>query len=699
MSADFITSYPSWYIVLCLALALFYAAVLYFRNQIIDPEKNQNWIKYLLAGFRLISVFLIALLLLEPLLLYTRNETEKPVLILAADNSESMRSSKDSAKMSGSLKEAFSTFEQSLSERYEVVQYTFGSAPKAGNLPAFNEKETDISGLLNEVRNAYDGRNIGAIVLATDGIYNKGSNPYYTARELKAPVFSVAYGDTTVRSDFLIAAIRTNTIAYLGNTFPVVIDVTARKCASSPFKIQIYKDGTLLEEQSGQISGNPFSRTFTFMLKANAKGTQGYQVRISRLSGEKTFLNNQKDVFIEVIDGRQKILCLSAVPHPDLAAFRQALEDNQNYELIFKTGEIPSPAECKKYDLVIMHQWFMNAAQKTFAETLKAQKTPALYILGRQSNTSLFNGMVGTVAIRGINGSFNQSTAAMNAQFSLFELSEECLSAIPQFPPLACPFGKYEIPQPERALFTQKIGVVNSKEAMWYLQDDEGYRSGFIAGEGFWKWWLSNFDKFSNHNACKEVMTKTVQYLALKTDKRKFRLGPVQPSFQENEPVAFQAEVYNDNFEPSTREEVSLQLKAANGKVYPFTFSVQGDAYKLNAGILPPGKYTYLAKTKISGKTETIAGNVVVKPLQLESTETVANHSLLKQMAKSTGGKVFAPGNENQLLESLKTLPSAKPVIYTEQTFKDLIHQKWLFFIIVMLIGVEWGVRKWLGSY
>ena len=699
MSANFITSYPAWYILLCLGLALVYAGVLYFRNQIINPEKGQHWLKYLLAGFRFLAVFFIALMLLEPLLLYTRNETEKPLLVLAIDNSESMVSSKDSQQIKEKLTATYRKMESELSDQFEVVSYTFGSTANASENPTFKEKETDISALLNTVRNAYDGRPLGAIVMATDGIFNKGSNPYYTAREMKAPFFSFAYGDTTVRSDFLIATIRTNTIAYLGNTFPVVVDVTARKCPSSAFKIQIYKDGVLLEEQSGQINGNPFSETFNFMLKASEKGTQGYQVRISRLAGEKTYTNNQKDFFIEVIDGRQKILCLAPAPHPDLSAFKQSLADNENYELILKTGEMPSAAECKKYDLVILHQWFSTAAHKTFAETLKAQKTPVLYVLGKQSNVSLFNGMIGTTAIRGNNGSFNQSTAAANNSFSLFELSEESRTAVSQFPPLSCPFGKYEIPQPERALFTQKIGVVNSKEAMWYLQDDEGYRSGFIAGEGYWKWWLSNFEKMSNHNACKELMAKTVQYLAIKTDKRKFRLSPVQPSFNENEPVAFQAEVYNDNYEATTREEVSLELKSESGKVYPYTFSSQGDGYRLNAGIMAPGKYSYKGKTIISGKSESISGTVVVKPLQLEYTESLANHSLLRQMATSTGGAVLKPENTDAMIEALKTLPSAKPVIYSEQTFKDLIHQKWLFFVMVMLLAVEWGIRKWLGSY
>jgi len=699
MSADFITSYPKWFFIFCIAAGALYTGILYGRNKIIDPDKNQKWTLYILSVFRFLAVSMVAFLLLEPLLRYSKQEIEKPIVIVAIDNSESMVNAKDSLFVKNELTKKLNTVKEELQDKFEIVSYAFGSKNQLIDNPSFSEKETDMSSPISEIKNAFEGKSIAAVVMATDGIFNKGSNPYYTAQELKAPLFTIGFGDTTVKSDFLIASIRTNTIAYLGNTFPVVIDVTARKCANTNFKVQILYNGKLVEEQSGNINGNPYSASFSFMLKAVQKGTQSYVVRISRLDGEVTYVNNQKDFFIDVIDGRQKIMLLASAPHPDISAFKQALADNENYEFNFRIAEIPSLNELKGYDLVILHNWLINQVQKTFSDALKAQKMPVLFVLGRQSNLSYFTNLVGTSAIRGINNSFNQSTAAINETFSLFELSPESKNAIEQFPPLTCPFGKYEIAQPDKVVLSQRIGVVNSREALWILNDQEAYRTGYISGEGFWRWWLNNYERSQNHEACKELFSKTIQWLALKTDKRKFRVTPLQNSFNENEPIVFQAEVYNDNYEAVNKEDVTLELKDEQGKSFPFTFSKIGDAYKLTAGTMPPGKYSYTTKALVSGKQQTISGNIVVKPLQLETTETIADHNLLLQMAENSGGKFIAKDSILQLSELISKLQHAKPIIYTEKTFKDLIHQKWLFFIILLLLGVEWGIRKWLGGY
>jgi hypothetical protein len=700
MSADFITSYPSWFAIFCLAAGATYALILYFKNRILDPEPNQKWLLWVMSGIRFIVVAIIAFLLLDPLVRYTRRQIEKPTVVLAIDNSESIIRNADSTWIKTKFIEQIDQLKEDLSDKFEVQEYVFGSVVKAGGKPNFRDKETDIASQIGEIRNAFEGKSLGALILATDGIYNKGSNPYFVANDMKTPVFSIAMGDTTVRSDLLITTVRTNSIAYLGNSFPIVVDISSRKCKPGPISVKVSYNGQTLEERPLTISSDPFSTTQSFMLKASQKGTQQYIISLSNLIGEISYLNNRKDVFIDVIDGRQKILLLAAAPHPDLAALKVALSQNENYELILKMGsEIHSVEELKKYDLVILHQWPANQSQKTFAESLKAQKIPAMYILGRQSNAAMFTNLVGTTVIKGGNNNFNQSTPAFNSNFSLFELSPETRSFAMQLPPLTCPFGKYEIAQPERALFFQKIGSVVSTEALFYLSDIEGYRSGFIAGEGLWRWWLADFEKNRNHNATKEIISKTVQYLALKADKRKFRVFAIQNSFNENEAVVFQAEVFNDNYEPVNNVEVSLDLRNAGGEAFPFTFSRIGEAYRLNAGLMAPGRYSYSAKVLISGKQETISGSLVVKKLQLETQESVANHALLTQMAEATGGKMVDKDSISSLSKFLLSVTSLKPVLYTEKSFKDLINQKWLFFMLVFLFGVEWGIRKWMGAY
>ncbi len=76
--------------------------------------------------------------------------------------------------------------------------------------------------------------------------------------------------------------------------------------------------------------------------------------------GEFSTRNNRQDVYLDVIDGKEKVLLLALAPHPDIKALRSILEKNQNYELDVRilTGtaaEATAPAD-KQYDLIILHQ-------------------------------------------------------------------------------------------------------------------------------------------------------------------------------------------------------------------------------------------------------------------------------------------------------------------------------------------------------
>jgi len=51
----------------------------------------------------------------------------------------------------------------------------------------FNQKVTNLSNTLDEIYNKYSHQNVGAIILASDGIYNQGNNPIYSNAQLTRP--------------------------------------------------------------------------------------------------------------------------------------------------------------------------------------------------------------------------------------------------------------------------------------------------------------------------------------------------------------------------------------------------------------------------------------------------------------------------------------------------------------------------------
>ena len=94
---QFISNYSWYYTLLCFLAGFVFSAILYVRDK--KNADRSKTLLYSLAGLRFISISLIALLLLDVFIKRVVNETEKPVIILAQDNSSSLIAGKDSLEI------------------------------------------------------------------------------------------------------------------------------------------------------------------------------------------------------------------------------------------------------------------------------------------------------------------------------------------------------------------------------------------------------------------------------------------------------------------------------------------------------------------------------------------------------------------------------------------------------------------------
>jgi hypothetical protein len=53
----------------------------------------------------------------------------------------------------------------------------------------------------------------------------------------------------------------------------------------------------------------------------------------------------------------------------------------------------------------------------------------------------------------------------------------------------------------------------------------------------------------------------------------------------------------------------------------------------------------------------------------------------------------------DKLAELIKKQGTVKPVMYEQKDYRDLINQKWVFFLILLLVSAEWFIRKRNGAY
>lgn len=691
---------------LCIALGVLYAGVLYYRNSFIkDPSSRQRNLFRALAVVRFLSVTILAILLLSPFIKTRSTETQKPIIVFMQDNSESVKSTfaqGDSAKYVDGVNKLL----DKLSEKYDVKEYAFSDKLKDSLDWSFDGKATNMSDNLGDIYNLYGNQNVGGIVVASDGIYNQGSNPLYTVGgNTKFPVFTVALGDTTPQRDLRIDKLYFNKIVYLNDRFTVNADLVSQNINSANTKLTIYdladsKNPVKLAEKPINFTSDGQIINEQFILDAKKTGIQHYRLVLSPVEGEFTQANNHKDLFVEVLDSRQKILVLANSPHPDIVAIKAAAEQNKNYEVTIKYADEANNIDLAPYSLVVLHQLpSQKYPVKNVLDKLKTANTGTWFIVGGETSLPLLNAAQNTVQITAGNPSLNEVTATFNKDFSIYTVSDNLQNQVGNFPPMAVPFGQFKAAPTAKVMMKQRIGNVSTDYALMAFNQTTDGKSAITCGEGLWRWRLYDYKTNHNEEAFSELVTKTIQYLSLREDKRQFKVQLDKSVYMENEDVQFQAQLYNDNYELINTPDATVTITDEEGKDYPKQFNKTGNAYSLNAGSFKVGNYKYHASVPYNGKNLTFDGQLSVSPMELEATNTVADHHLLYQLSERTGGKLYYPNQLDKLTEQLLNDTQIKPVLYDTFRTQPFINLKWIFALIVLLLSLEWFVRKYQGGY
>jgi hypothetical protein len=462
-------------------------------------------------------------------------------------------------------------------------------------------------------------------------------------------------------------------------------------------RLTVTEDGRQVYSQNFRVTNNAFRKVIPVKVKADKKGIHQFTVKLTPVSNELSVQNNAETVYIEVLDARQKILLAYASPHPDISVIKQLIERNKNYELKAVKNDKLQTVKLSDYGLIILYQ--MVAADNLLLKSFIAQsKVPVWYIAGAQTDLQDFNQEQSTIRIIAGRTDVQEEFAVPVPGFSLFTLSDSTQSKIGRFPPLLAPFGNYGSAAGASVLLKQKIGSINTTYPLMAFNEADGRRTAVLAGEGLWRWNLAEYQDYGGHTAMEELFSQSILYLTANANRQRFRAYPAKTVFDEGEQIIINAELYNDALQLVNTPDVSINLKNSSGKNYSYLFSRAGQSYQLNAALLPVGNYSYTATTQLGKQPFSTKGQFTIKPLNLESRQSTANHQLLYSLAKQSGGKMLPPSQLNQLANLIRKNENIKTVVYDDQRYSDLIDSKWVFILILALLSTEWFLRKREGE-
>lgn len=690
-------TYSPWWLLVGLAAALIITLSVYRRNA--RMAALPPWARRLAAGLRFVALMLVVFLLTGPTLRQSNTRQDKPLLLFLTDNSASMLMHADSQWVRRRLPALLDSLRKVLSDDFEVVHYSFGSALRSADTLSFSEQKSAYDKAFREALESLEGRRLRGVVLTGDGRYNEGLSPVYAARQLGVPVFSLMTGDTLSQANASITDLAYNQVTLTGNRFPVEVTLSFQKMQGRHAVVELRDEkGSPVDRREIRVATGRYTEKITLFHTAEKNGLLAYTVFVS--AGEESHKgDNVRRFFIEAVGNRLRVLLAADAPHPDIGALRLALAQSRNLEIVTVTGE-NLPETAKDFNLVVVHQIpGTNLKGYKLLNSLKEEKTPFWLITGPNTRPPLLQQYGTGIQLTGtLPGRVDEFYLSVNPAFSAFDLSAGLKEFLKQLPPLETPFGNYQMPAGGEILFYRRIGQTVSTLPAATFVNENGTRRLLWLGTGLWRWRMMNYEKHQNFQYFEELTGKIVQYLSLSDDKSRFRLQA--PSLlEEGQNVVFRAEVYNPSYERVTTASVSLRLLDSAGRSFEYVLKPGEQSYELDIGSLPPGRYRYTATAQLARESFTKTGVLVVEAADKERRVAGSDFGTLLAVSQETGGVALPVLQAKALPDLIKEKTDRRLIAWTETSLRPLVHQKIWFFLIVALLTAEWVIRKYFGSY
>ena len=339
-------------------------AACYFR----DGTRPSWLIKSPLLLFRIISLLALMVILAQPVIRFTQDDSVKPNVIIMVDTSQSMarpdprlpakRAEVEGAAagISASSVAAMSRIDRlngainhsgiisALSKKYNVHLYSFASKPHTVALPADPAKRknyhtalapdteggdsTQIGTALKAPMDELSGQPIAGAIVLSDGGNNLGDDPILVAegaKETGVRVSTSGFGDPTSTKDVTLLSTLADDVVRVNNTVTVFASISQRGYAGQSVNVTLLRNGQEMQRQSVRLAPDDQKQEIHFTYVPTTAGRFFYTVAVSGMPGEITLANNKRSYVQSVISKKLKVLYVEGEPRYEYRYLKNAI--------------------------------------------------------------------------------------------------------------------------------------------------------------------------------------------------------------------------------------------------------------------------------------------------------------------------------------------------------------------------------------
>ncbi len=302
--------------------------------------------KVIVSLLNFTSIVIILFILFNPALRVENYMEEKPNLAILIDDSWSMNLAGDDNGNSRYqlVKDFFErnrAYFSNIDNSFKIDYYIFDSSLHRTSFDLINNKDpmgksSNISNAIDELVEENNLNQINTVILLSDGADNQGLIDL-SDEELKNIGFEINTIFTSKENDLpdvWIDDIKFSEVGFL--RYPISIDVTIKSAGFEgiTLPVSLREADNLISIKEVSIDSATSEGKVNFRLVPKSLGRSVYTVSIPTYEDELIHENNQRNLVLDVIVDRIRVLHIAGNPSWDVRFFRKALKRNPNVDLV-----------------------------------------------------------------------------------------------------------------------------------------------------------------------------------------------------------------------------------------------------------------------------------------------------------------------------------------------------------------------------
>jgi hypothetical protein len=698
-----------------------------------------------LFGLRCAVLGVVTFTLFRPTLVLSSVLPQQNYLAVMIDDSRSMRVPDEGDKARGAAAAALFNASDSdvlreLSSRFRIRTFRFAEDAtrlETGDTLGFDGGRTRIAPALERVRAELSSLPVAGVVVVTDGADNAQEGLSETLLSLKSagvPVYTVGLGRERAKRDVEVGRVSVPRRVLKGSALVVELTLSQAGFGGRKVSVVIEDEGRIVGTQDVELPADDSPASVRVHFTLEETGPRRIRFRVPVQDGELVAENNVQETVIQVSPAREKILYFEGEPRYELKFLRRAVSADSSIQLVtlqrtadkrYLRLDVDSAAELEagfpatreelfSYRALILgsiEASFFTHDQLQMISDFVSERGGGLLMLGGH-RAFAEGGWAGTPVADALPVTLDDAFSGDTSFFATLAVTPTAAGlAHPALRLVANEAASAErwktMPQPSTtnrirglkpgatALLTGTGGGLDRQVVLAHQRFGRGVALAFPVQDS-WVWQMDA--TVTPEDQTHETFWRQVLRWLVADVPDRVRVELTPDRVAPGEAVKITADVADNRFGGVNNARVTAEITSPDGNVseVQLPWSVETDGRYQAAFPAPAaGMYEVRVRSEQDGAAAVVAqpAYAEVAPSTSEYFEAGMNAPLLRRIAAETSGRFYTASNLANLAEDITY--TGRGLVAQEE--KDLWDMPVILLTLLLLLGTEWGYRRYRG--